>query len=370
LNIQIPDHIHDVSSYAPGKSAEDLEQEMGISGAIKMASNENSWGASPKAIRAMRSLLAQQHRYPDGSSSKLREALAGKIGLDASEVVIGNGSSELIEVLIRTFVKEGDEVISSKPSFSLYQQLVRARGGINFPVEQKKYHHDLESILGCIGEKTKLIFLDNPNNPTGSVISPGELYTFLSEVPESVTVILDEAYMEFMDDHFQIDIYSLIRNCSGRCGVVILRTFSKLYGLAGLRIGYGLMPTEIATVLHKVRLPFNINMMAQEAALAALKDESYYTNILALIKKEREKLIVGMKMAGVKVNPTQANFFMVDVGKDSAALYESMLKEGIILRSLHSFGLPQCLRVTICKEEQNTTFLEKFSQCLKKEKYV
>lgn len=370
MNIKIAEHIRKIPSYIPGKSPKELEHEMGISDAIKMASNENPWGASPKAIRAMRSALTGQHRYPDATSIELRRGLAEKTDLSAEEVVVGNGSGEIIELMARVFVREGDEVISSIPSFSLYSQCVQAQGGMNFRVELRKYQHDLESIIDCISEKTKLVFLDNPNNPTGTPINPAKLYTFLSNIPESVIVVIDEAYIDFTDDDHKIDIFSLIRNSSGRCGVVFLRTFSKLYGLAGLRIGYGLMSAEIAEVLHRIRLPFNLNQMAQTAALAALTDQDYYDNLLKIIIKERERLLGGVKKLGLLVNPSMANFIMIDVGKDATRLYESMLSEGIIVRSLHGFGLPQCLRVSVGNEEQNSKFLEVFSRCLSKEKYV
>ncbi len=371
MKLDIPKHIQSIPLYEAGKGIEGLERELGVKGAIKLASNENPWGASPKVVRALRTVLSDQHRYPDGSSFLIRSALSKKTNLKVDEIVCGNGSGEIVELLIKTFVKEGTEVISSSPSFSLYQQFVEVYRGTNFVVPLRKDHcHDLESILLCISDNTRLIFLDNPNNPTGTPLNPGELYTFLSEVPESVIVVLDEAYVEFMDKEYQVDVFSLIRNSSSRCGVVVLRTFSKLYGLAGLRVGYGLMSSEIAGCLQRVRQPFNVNKMAQAAVLAALEDNNYYDNILELIRKGRDYLVDGIEKTGCTSLPSQANFLLVDVGKDAKVLYEALLAKGIIVRSLVSFGLPNCVRVSVGTEEENRLFLDEFSYCVKKYEYV
>ncbi len=370
MKLQVPDYIASVIPYEQGMPIEDLQDQRGLSDVIKMASNENPWGASPKVVRALRSILTNQHRYPDGTGVRLRNCIAEKVGLLSDEVVLGNGSSELIDLLVKVFVNNGDEVISSNPSFLLYGKFVQAKGGENFFVPLKNFSHDLESIQACISEKTKLIFLDNPNNPTGSAINPGEFYTFLSEVPETAIVAIDEAYIEYMDNEFQVDIFSLIRNTSSRCGVVVLRTFSKIYGLAGLRIGYGLMPKEVAEYLNRVRQPFNINQMATAAAIAALGDEDYRNKILQLTLEGRQYLHFELEKVGVHVYPSQANFLMVDVHGDAMNLYEALLQQGVIVRPMVNQGFPRVIRVSVGTEKENQRFIEIFSTFVKSLGYV
>ena len=236
MKLHIPDNIAAITPYPPGKTQAELEREYGITGSIKLASNENAWGPSPKVVRALRSALSTLHRYPDSSSHELILSLSAKLGFDTDEIILGNGSNEVIEFLVNAFVEKGDEVISSHPSFLMYQKFVKVHGGENYIVPLRGMCHDLQAILGKISEKTRLIFLDNPNNPTGTSLKPVDLYTFFSTVPESVIVVLDEAYVDFMDNDQQVDIYSLIRNTKGRCAIVSLRTFSKVYGLPGLRM--------------------------------------------------------------------------------------------------------------------------------------
>ena len=288
LKLHIPDNIANIRPYPPGKSQRELEREYGVSGSIKLASNENAWGPSPRVTRALCTTLTDIHRYPDSTSHALVQGLAAHIGVDAEEVVLGNGSNEVIEFLVKAFVSPGDQVITSHPSFLMYQKFVQIHGGENSIVPLKGMRHDLAGIAAMISEKTRLIFLDNPNNPTGSALSPQDLHAFFSQVPESVIVVLDEAYVDFMDKDLQVDIVSLIHNTKGRCPVVSLRTFSKVYGLPGLRIGYGLMPREAALCLQKVRQPFNINSMAQAGALAALEDREYYRYIQQATRQGRD----------------------------------------------------------------------------------
>jgi histidinol-phosphate aminotransferase len=221
-----------------------------------------------------------------------------------------------------------------------------------------------------ISEKTRLIFLDNPNNPTGTFLNPGDLYVFLSKVPESVIVVLDEAYVDFMDDALQVDVYSLIRNCKGRCPVVSLRTFSKAYGLPGLRVGYGLMPKELAECLHKVRQPFNINSLAQVGALAALEDDDYYRLTLSRTLEGRKYLQTGVDKLGCVSYPSQANFFLIDVKGEADALYTAMLYKGVIVRSMGAYGFSNFIRVTVGTEEENERFISALAECLNELEYV
>ena len=357
MKIKIPSAIEAIKPYPPGKPIDELEREYGIKNSIKLASNENAWGPSPKAIRALQTELLNLHRYPDGSCYYLVQALAEKLGVAAAEIVVGNGSNEIIEFLVKAFVQEGDEVITSHPSFLMYQKIVQVRGGVNHVLPLKDMRHDLAAVRNTVTEKTRLIFLDNPNNPTGTAIPPEELDRFVSDMPESVVVVLDEAYVDFMDKSLQVDFHSLIKNVPGRCPVVVLRTFSKAYGLAGLRIGYGLMAREIAECLHKVRQPFNINQMAQIGALAALDDEDYYQSTLdrtasgiAFLSKEADKL-------GCRSYPSETNFFLIDVRGDADKLYQAMLYKGVIVRSMSAYGFTSFIRVTVGTQEENNRFL-------------
>lgn len=370
MKIQVPDNIASIIPYPPGKPLEELEREYGVSGSIKMASNENPWGPSPKAIEAIRGALDNLHRYPDGCGYYLTHALAEKLGFAAEEIVLGNGSNEIIEMLVKAYVQTGNEVITSHPSFLMYQKIVQVRGGVNIVIPLTRMHHDLVKILAAITDRTRLIFLDNPNNPTGSPIKPSDLYAFLSDVPESVLVVLDEAYVDFMDSELQVDIISLIRNTTGRCGVISLRTFSKAYGLAGLRIGYGLMPSQVAGNLHKVRQPFNVNQLAQIGALAALHDEDFYQQTLRRTREGLQYLQDEVDNLGCKSYPSQTNFFLIDVHGDATALFEAMLYKGVIVRSMKPYGYTDMVRVTVGSEEENKRFLAALSLCLRELSYV
>ncbi len=368
--MHVPSNIAAITPYPPGKTQAELEREYGISGSIKLASNENAWGPSPKVVRALRSALTNIHRYPDSSSHDLVLGLAKKLGVDTGEIVLGNGSNEVIEFLVKAFVREGDEVISSHPSFLMYQTFVQIRGGENFIVPLVNMGHDLQVIQEMVSERTKLIFLDNPNNPTGACIKPLNLYTFLSKLPETVIVVLDEAYVDFMDKDQQLDVFSLIRNTKGRCPLVSLRTFSKVYGLPGLRIGYGLMHRDVAGCLNKVRQPFNINHMAQVGALAALEDNEYYEYIVNVTLKGRGYLRTEVEGLGCRVYPSQANFLLIQIPGEGQVLYEALLRRGVIVRPMGAYGISDCIRVTVGTEGENTRFLEEFSRCLQDLGYV
>lgn len=370
MKIKIPRNIASILAYPPGKPLEELERQYGIKNAVKLASNENAWGPSPKAVRAIRAELLNSHRYPDASCHNLVAALAEKMGLDAAEIVLGNGSNEIIDFLVKAFVTEGDEVITSHPSFLMYQKFVQARGGMNFIVPLKDMKHDLAVIKEMVSAKTRLIFLDNPNNPTGTTIAPVDLYRFLSDIPESAIVVLDEAYIDFVDKKLRVDVYSLIRNAEGRCPVIFLRTFSKVYGLAGLRVGFGMMGREVAACLHKVRQPFNINLMAQVGALAALADEEHYHNTVMRTRKGMEYLQAEIARLGCKPYTSHANFFLIDVGGNADTVYEAMLTKGVIVRSMNAYGFQNLIRVTVGTDEENGRFINSLAECLIELNYV
>lgn len=370
MKLDIPENIEAIKPYPPGKPLEELEREYGITGSIKLASNENAWGPSPKAVEALRLQLLNLHRYPDGSCYYLVEALAEKTGAATSEIVLGNGSNEIIDFLVKAFVTEGDEVVSSHPSFLMYQKFVQVRGGVNHVVPLSGMHHDLAAIGDKVSAKTKLIFIDNPNNPTGTALGLDELQDFLASLPEHVIVVLDEAYVDFMKPELRPEPIDLIRNNSGRAALVFLRTFSKAYGLSGLRVGFGLMPALIATCLHKVRQPFNINQMGQVGALAALEDDEYYNLTLQRTKKGIAFLCEEASKMGCVCYPTEANFFLIDVKGDADRLYQAMLYEGVIVRSMSAYGFAHFIRITVGTDKENSRFLTSLKKCLGELAYV
>ena len=370
MKIKIPKHISNITPYPPGKPLDELEREYGITNSIKLASNENAWGPSPQAIQAIRNHLEDLHRYPDGSSYYLTAALGEKTGFSTTQIVLGNGSNEIIEFLVKAFVQEGDEVITSHPSFLMYQKFVQVRGGVNRVVPLKDLGHDLAAITERLSARTRLIFLDNPNNPTGTVISPQVLRQFFRTVPEDVVVVLDEAYVDFMNPADRVDPQKILAREGDCCPVVFLRTFSKAYGLSGLRIGYGLMAEEIATSLHKVRQPFNINRLAQVGALAALSDEEFYQQTLMRTRQGIDHLSREVEQLGCRSYPSQANFFLIDVGGDADRLYQAMLTQGVIVRSMSAYGFAHAIRVTVGTDQENSRFLTALSQSLTDLGYV
>lgn len=370
MKLEYPETIKSIIPYPPGKPIDELEREYGIIGSIKLASNENPWGPSPLAVAAMEKALNGLHRYPDGSSYYLTEALAGWLGAGMDEIILGNGSSEIIEFLIKGFVQNGDEVITSHPSFLMYQKFVQVRGGINIVVPLKDMNHDLDRIAELVGDKTRLIFLDNPNNPCGTFFPGRRFVDFLSSLPESVIIVLDEAYVDFVDLEERIDVLSCIRNSAGIAAVISLRTFSKAFALAGLRIGFALMHREIADLLHRVRQPFNVNLLAQEGALAALSDIDHYEKTLTGTRQGRQWLVEKVEELGCKCCPSHTNFFMIDVGGDGTALYEAMLHKGVIVRSMKAYGYPDFIRITVGTRRENIRFIEALKICLQELKYV
>lgn len=377
MKIKVSENIKSLVPYPPGKPIEELEREYGITGSIKLASNENALGPSPLAVAAIAEGLAKLHRYPDGSSYYLASRLAEKLGVPTAEIVFGNGSNEIIELLINTFLDHGDEVITSNPTFLVYQKMVQARGGVNQVVPLRTglqktiaghgggcslgVGHDLDQIIDLIGERTRLIFLDNPNNPTGVIFSREDFESFLAKVPEQVLVVLDEAYVDFVEPSVRIDVRKYLH---GRVGVVGLRTFSKAYGLAGLRIGYGLMNSEIAGYLHRVRQPFNVNLPAQIGALAALEDYDHYENTLKMTKEGIFWLTGEISALGCKVFDTHTNFFLVDVRMDCRRLYDNMLGRGVIIRPMAAYGYPEYIRITVGTTEENLRLVATLAQAL------
>lgn len=369
MKLRAAENIINITPYPPGKPLEELEREYGITGSIKLASNENAWGPSPKAVAAIASLLTGLHRYPDGSSYYLTEAVAEWTGATPSEIVLGNGSNEVIEFLVKAFVQKDEEVITSHPSFLMYQKFVHVRGGTNTVIPLREMRHDLQAIAGKVTDNTRLIFIDNPNNPCGTFISPDAFDRFLNTLPEDVIVVLDEAYVDFVEPDQRIDILSYIRQPEGRPAVVSLRTFSKAFGLAGLRVGFGIMHSEIAGLLHRVRQPFNINLLGQIGARAALTDQDHYDKTISETLHGREWLSGKMKELGCIPYPSETNFFLIDVGGDATRLYEAMLYKGVIVRSMKAYGFPNFIRITVGTRAENERFVSSLKECLKDLQY-
>lgn len=344
-----------MSPYSPGKPIEELERELGISNAVKLASNENPLGPSPKALSALQKALTGLHRYPEGSGLLLRQALSDRLKWDASGIVLGNGSNEIIELLVRAFLEPGEEAVMADLTFVVYQLIVRAARGRPVAVPLREGCHDLKEMRRRITDRTRLIFICNPNNPTGTIVGQEAVGAFLRDVPEDLLVVFDEAYYEYVEDGVFPESLRFLQQ--GR-NVVVLRTFSKIYGLAGLRIGYGMTTPEIAGVLNRVRQPFNTNHLAQVAALAALEDDGHVEKSRRVNEAGKSRLCRAFGELGLSYLPTQTNFIYVDVGRDGREIYQALLSHGVIVRHIEGTHL----RVTVGLEEEN----EKFIQALKR----
>ena len=361
MKLKVPEHILSIKPYVPGKPIEELEREYGISGSIKMASNENPLGPSPMAVKAIEGVISGLNRYPDGSGYDLIMSLSQYLGVPPGEIVLGNGSDEIIGLLTRAFLVPGDEVIIPAPSFLMYGIMAGSAGARLLRVPLKSLSIDLDGITGSISGKTRIIFICNPNNPTGTVLSKSDFEKFLAKVPQDVIIVVDEAYIEFVRDE----------NCfrgidyldSGR-SVVILRTFSKIFGLAGLRIGYGVMSEEITGILNRIRPPFNASSLAQAGAMAALRDQTFFRETVSLIHNGLDFMYDTLSRMGIRYFTTQANFFLIDVGKKADDVFEDLLSKGIIVRSMTSYGYPEYIRVTVGLPEENIRFLKALEKVL------
>ena len=349
-----PKYITTLKAYVPGKPIEELEREYGISDSVKLASNENPLGPSKKAVQAIQKALVNLHRYPDGYSYELRQALAQKLNVKEETIVFGNGSNEIIELLTRTFLREGDEVLMPSPSFLMYEILVQATGAKPVKVPLRHLVVDLESMAEAIGPATRMVFVNNPNNPTGTVVSKEAFEQFLDRIPGDVVVVVDEAYIEFVrEPSCPLGPHYL----GWQCPVVTLRTFSKAYGLAGLRMGYGIMKKELADYVNRVRQPFNANTLAQVGALAALQDEAFFRKTINTVHQQLDWLYTEMERLNFHYHPTEANFFLIDVNTDAKTVYEKMLRKGVIVRAMTAYGFPELIRVSVGLPEENKRFI-------------
>ena len=353
--------VFSLKPYVPGKPVEEVERELGITGVIKLASNENPLGPSPLAVARVQEALKQLNIYPDGACYYLRRALAEHYGYSEDSFLIGNGSDELLRLITETFVGPGDEVIYGVPSFSEYGFMALIMGGVCVEVPLKDMRFDLPAILDKVTDRTKLVYICNPNNPTGTITGRAETDQFMKSLRDDVLVVFDEAYYEYVTDK---DYVSGVEYLSQGRNVIVLRTFSKIYGLAGLRVGYGITTPEIAGLVNRVREPFNVNLLAQTAAIGALADKEH-------LEKSREVNIQGLDYVyrefsrmGLEYVPTEANFIFVDIKKDCRQVFQALLREGVIVRTGDIFGYPTYLRVTIGKPEENRRFIAALEKVL------
>ena len=350
--------ILNLSPYKPGKPIEDLERELGIKGAIKLASNENPLGPSPLAIEAVSNILNGAHRYPDGNALRLKESISDKFKLDIRNLTIGNGSNDIIEFIARSFLSNEDSAIYSEHAFAVYPLVVQAVGAEGIEVPARNFGHDLEAMKKAVKTNTKLIFIANPNNPTGTFLKPNEIKSFLDDLDENIIVLLDQAYFDY-SSYLNEDVgFEFINKYPN---LIISRSFSKAYGLAGFRIGYSVSSKEISDFLNRVRQPFNANSVALIAAEVALSDEDHLKKSLEINANQESVLMKGIADLGYDCIPTKGNFISFNSNGDGEKLFNALLKEGVIIRTLGVYKMPNYLRVTIGLPEENSIFLDKLS---------
>jgi histidinol-phosphate aminotransferase len=350
-------NITALQPYQPGKPIEELERELGISNIIKLASNENPLGPSQAVLAAITQATQDITRYPDGNGFTLKAALAEKYQLDINQITLGNGSNDVLELLARTFVSSSDEVIFSQYAFAVYPLVTQAIGATSVIAPARDYGHDLEAMKALITDKTKLIFIANPNNPTGTALAPEKIQDFLQQVPSTVIVVLDEAYVEYTSQ--TVNTVEWLKTYPN---LVITRTFSKAYGLAALRVGYSLSHANVADVVNRIRQPFNVNSFALAAATAALTDDDYIAQTKQLNDAGMQQFELGLQ--GLDFIPSKGNFICVDVKTDSERVFQALLLKGVITRPIANYGLPQYLRISIGREQDNQRCLDALTMIL------
>src|SRR5690348_2169091 len=356
--LKIPQYIEEIDPYIPGKPIEEVERELGLT-AVKLASNENPLGPSPLALDAARRALAESHRYPDGGSYYLREALAARLDVPREKIIVGSGSTDIIHLAASVLLGAGESAVTSQGSFPLYYIAIEKMGANLIAVPQKNYAFDLDGVARAVQKDTRIIYIANPNNPTGSIFDADTFETFLAKIPEEILVVLDEAYYEYVQMKNYSRSLDLVR---ANKNVLVLRTFSKVYGLAGLRVGYGIGPVELIGAMDKIRLPFPVSGVAQAAALAALDDTEHVKRSLEANRAGLRQLENGLREIGVKFAPSVTNFVLVEVGGDADALAAELLKLGVIVRPMAWMGFPHAIRVTVGTSQENEKFLNALQQ--------
>ncbi|NLO20415.1 MAG: histidinol-phosphate transaminase [Syntrophomonadaceae bacterium] len=354
--------IFNLKPYTPGKPVEEVKRELGIEDIIKMASNENPLGPSPLAVQALKESLDSIHVYPDGNCFYLKHKLAEFLDIQTNQLLLGNGSDELLKLLVETFVNPQDEVIFASPTFSEYEFTATIMGAKCIAVPLLNFKHDLTAMLDAIREQTKIIYLCNPNNPTGTIVSRAEMDGFMAQVPGDVLVVFDEAYFEYVESPDFAQGMDYLQDYSN---VIVSRTFSKIYGLAGLRIGYMVAHPEIVAAVERITEPFNVNLLAQVGALAALDDSKHLSASQTVNREGKVYLYRQLEQMGLKYVPTEANFIFLDTGQDCQPVFRELLSRGVIVRTGDNFGFPTYIRVTIGNPEQNQRFIKTLQEILK-----
>ncbi|MEA3560434.1 MAG: histidinol-phosphate transaminase [Candidatus Omnitrophota bacterium] len=345
--------ILQITPYLPGKPIEELKRDLGLEQVIKLASNENALSPSKKVVSAVKNGLNQLNRYPDGSCYYLKRKLAERLGFNPANLIIGNGSDEIIGLAVRAFLNPGEEIVVARPTFLIYEIVAQIAGARIRYVPLKNLRYNLSSMADAVTKKTKFVFIANPDNPTGTYVTEDEVRLFLSKVPPGVIVYFDEAYFEFANFAGFPNTLKLIN----KRNIITTRTFSKAYSLAGLRIGYGLANKEIINCLNRVREPFNVNSIAQIAALAALDDRQHLRQTLKMVKEGKKYIYKELDKIGLKYIPSVTNFILVDVGKKTRVIFNKLLKRGIIVRDMRAWGLNKFIRVTVGTMKENKKFI-------------
>jgi histidinol-phosphate aminotransferase len=356
-------HLLKIDPYESGKPIEEIKRQLGLKYVIKLASNENPLGASPKALSAIKKNLTSINRYPDSSGFYLKRKLARALNLAEENLVLGNGSDELIDIIIKTFVEEDERIITADFTFLEYKIIssVKARTVITVPLKYFKY--DLDAIKKRLDKKTKIVFIANPNNPTGTYVSKLEVEKFIRDIPKDILVVLDEAYDTFIDVNDFPDSLNLVRR---KTNVIVLKTFSKAYGLAGLRVGYAVARPEFTSFMEIARQPFNVNSLAQAAAIAALDDKDFLRKTRKTVLEGKKYLYDNIAKLGLAYVPSVANFILIDVGRDGVSVFKEMLKFGVIVRDMKQYGLKNYIRVTIGTKKENERFVKVLNKVLSK----
>ena len=356
--------LRDLAVYQPGKPIEETARELDVDPEkiVKLASNENPLGPSPKAIKAMRAALPQAHLYPDGGGFYLRNALAAKLGLARENIILGNGSNEVIEFLGHAFLRTGDEVVASEHAFIAYKLIAALFGVRTIETFSPNYAHHLDGMLAAITPRTRLVFIANPNNLTGTLIPQSKIDSYMARVPKNVVTVFDEAYYEFLDN--PPDTLKYVREGQN---IIVLRTFSKIHGLAGTRVGYGIARPEMIEVLQKTREPFNVNSLAQIGALAALEDTAHQRETKRVVDEGRVYLQEQFRALQLEFVPSTANFIMVNVG-DGPAIFQKLLEKRIIVRPLKGYNLPEWVRVSVGTMKQNEKCIAALKEVLSKDR--
>jgi histidinol-phosphate aminotransferase len=360
----IPDYIQGLPAYVPGKPVEEVEQDLKIH-AVKLASNENPLGPSPKAMEAARHALGEANWYPDGGSKRLRQVLADRFHVRPEEVFVGLGSSEIIDLASRVLLRPGLDGITSEGSFTLFAIAIRASGGNLIQTPIKNFAFDLDAMAAAVTPQTRVIYIANPNNPTGTAFGAAEFAVFLKNVPGDVLVVLDEAYREYAARTDFPDALELFRQYNN---ILTLRTFSKVYGLAGLRIGYGIGHPTLVAEMNKLRTPFNVTNVGQSAALAALDDAEHVRRSVEINREERQRLYEGLRGLGLSPVPSETNFLFIPIGPHAKSLCDELLLEGVIVRPLGWMGFPEAIRISVGSPAENTKLLTAMAYTLERRK--